>query len=132
MLDEEDILHEIDTIQISTCHRYASICLKTRELLLEFCNNEHLLLTDVPVLFSPDYHERIRISMENLSVELPDTEVKNVLSVYATPTGTTYYTGQIHNNKYYTTGTRVYQYIKLIQKFATDTHFHHHIRKQHF
>ena len=77
MLDEEDILHEIDTIQISTFYRYASICFKTRELLLEFCNNEHLLLTDVPLLFSPDYHERIRISIENLPVELPDTEVKN-------------------------------------------------------
>ena len=33
MLDEEDILHEIDTIQISTCQRYVSICFKTRELL---------------------------------------------------------------------------------------------------
>ena len=108
------ILHELYTIQISTCHRYASICFKTRELLLEFCQNEHLL-HDVPVLFLPDYHERIRISIENLPIELPDTEVKNFLSIHATPIGTTCYTGQKYNNKYYTTGTRVYQCIKLIQ-----------------
>ena len=93
MLDEEDILHEIHTIQISACHRYASISFKTRELLLEFCKNKHLL-HDVPIIFSPDYHERIRVSSENLPIELPDTEVKNFLLIYAPPIGTTYYTGQ--------------------------------------
>ena len=115
MLYEEGLIDEIDTKQISTCHRYASICFKTRELLLEFCNNEHLLLPDTPVLFSPDYHERIRISIENLPIELPDKEVKNFLSKYTTIIGTKYFTGQKHNNKYYTTGTRVYQCIKLTQ-----------------
>ena len=74
MLYEEGLIDEIDTKQISTCHKYASICFKTRELLLEFCNNEHLLLPDTPVLFSPDYHERIRISIENLPIELSDKE----------------------------------------------------------
>ena len=94
MLDKEDILHETDTMQISTCHRYASVCFKTRKLLLEFCNNEHLLLHDVPVLFSPDYNERIRISIDNLPIEFPDKDVKNFLPVYGTPIGTTYYTGK--------------------------------------
>ena len=115
ILNEEDLLNETDTMQISTCHKYASICFKSREILLKYCNNVHQLLPDVPVTFSPDFYQRIRISIENLSTELPDIEVKNFLLSYATPIGSTYYAGQKHKSKFYTTGARVYQCIKLIQ-----------------
>ena len=114
MLHEEKLLHEIDAIQISTRHRYASTCFKTRELLLEFCKQEHILLPGIPVQFSPDY-ERTRISIENIPIELPDEDVYDFLSVYATPIRKTYYTGKRHNNKYYTTGTIVYQCMHLKQ-----------------
>ena len=77
MLYEENLLHEIDTIQISTCHRYISLCFKTRELLLDFCEHEHTLLTDTIAKFTPDYYDRTRISVENLPIELPDEDVKN-------------------------------------------------------
>ena len=100
MLHEGNLLHEIDTIQICTCHTYISICFKTRKLLLKFCEHEHTLLSDTHVTFTPDYHDRIRISIENF---------KEFLLTYAIPIGKTYYTGKRHNNKYYTTGTRVYQ-----------------------
>ena len=32
MLQEEGLLHEIDTMQISTSHRYITICFKSRQL----------------------------------------------------------------------------------------------------
>ena len=115
MLYEENLLHEIDTIQISTCHRYISICFKTRELLLEFCEHEHTILTDTLAKFTPDYYDRTRISVENLPIELPDEDVKKFLSTYVQPIGKTYYTGKRHHNKYYTTGTRVYQCIYIKQ-----------------
>ena len=69
MLYEENLLHEIDTIQISTCRRYISICFKTRELLLHFCEHEHTILTDTIAIFIPDYYDRTRISVENLPIE---------------------------------------------------------------
>ena len=115
MLYEENLLHEIDTIQISTCHRYISICFKTRELLLDFCEQEHTLLTDTIAIFTPDYYDRIRISIENLPIELPDEDVKKLLSTYVQTIGKTHYTGKKHHNKYYTTGTRVYQCIHINQ-----------------
>ena len=68
MLHEENLLHEIDTIQISTCHRYISVCFKTRELLLQFCEQEHTLLSDIHITFTPDYYDRTRISIENLPI----------------------------------------------------------------
>ena len=114
---KENLLHEIvhKKIQIPTCHRYISICPKTRELLLQFCEQEHSLPSDIHVTFTPDYYDRIRISIENLPIELPDEDVKEFLTTYATPIGKTYYTGKRYNNKYYTTGTRVYQCIHLKQ-----------------
>ena len=63
MLQEEDLLDEIDTTQISTCHRYISICFKSRQLLLEFCEQEHIL-QDLSIQFISDYYERTRISIE--------------------------------------------------------------------
>ena len=113
MLYEENLLQEIDTIQISTCHRYISICFKTREQLLEFCENEHIILTDTLATFIPDDYDRIRISIENLPIELPDEDVIKFLSTNVQPIGKTYYTGKRHHNKYYTTGTRVYQCIYI-------------------
>ena len=90
MLHEEGLLHEIDTTQISTCHRYVSIYFKSRQLLLEFCKQEHTLLQKL-IQFTPDYHERIRISIENLPIELPNEEVRNFLSTYTKPFAKTYY-----------------------------------------
>ena len=87
MLHEENILHVIDAIQIYTCHRYISICFKTWELLLQFYEQEHTLLPDVLVEFIPDYYDRTRISIENLPIELPDEDVQELLSTYATPIG---------------------------------------------
>ena len=115
MLQEEGLLHKINTVQISTCHRHISICFKSRQLLLEFCEREHILLQNLFIHFIPDYHERIRISIENLPIELPDEEVRNFLSRYTTPIGKTHYTGKRYNNKYYTTETRVYLCIHLEQ-----------------
>ena len=115
MLHEENILHVIDAIQIYTCHRYISICFKTWELLLQFYEQEHTLLPDILVEFIPDYYDRTRISIENLPTELPDEDVQELLSTYATPIGKTYYTGKRHKKKYYTTGTTVYQCVHLRQ-----------------
>ena len=88
---------------------------KKKQKLLEFCQQEHILLPDIPVQFPPDYYGRTRILIENLPIELPDEDVQDFLSACATPIGKTYYTGKRHNNKYYTTGTRVYQCINLQQ-----------------
>ena len=88
MLQEEGLLDEIDTIQISTCHRYISICFKSRQLLLEFCEKEHIL-QDLSIQFIPDYYERTRISIENLPIEIPDEKVCKFLLIYTTPIGKT-------------------------------------------
>ena len=74
-----------------------------RKTLLKFCNTEHQLLPNTYVHFEPDYHDKIRISIENIPIELPDREVKTFLSEYATPIGKTYYPGITHYNKYFTT-----------------------------
>ena len=66
MLAEEDYLAETHTIQISTCHRFTSICFTERQILKEFCESEHLLPPDIYVKFEPDYYTKIRISIENI------------------------------------------------------------------
>ena len=43
MLQNEDYLYAIHTIQISTCNRFLSICFDTRKTLLQFVKTEHLL-----------------------------------------------------------------------------------------
>ena len=58
---------------------------------------------------------RIRISIENVPIELPDKKVKTFLLEYTTVAGKTYYPGIKHENKYFITATRVYQCIKLLQ-----------------
>ena len=60
MLQEENYLQEIHTIQISTWHKYASICFTERHILEKFCETEHLL-TDTYVQFQPDYHKNQKI-----------------------------------------------------------------------
>ena len=114
MLAKDGFINDIDTIQISTCHRFALICFDTRERLLNFTNTEHLLL-DNPITFRPDHNDRIRISIENLPIELPDKEVKTFLSKYTTPVGKTYYPGVKHQKKYFPTETRVYEGVNLTQ-----------------
>ena len=81
----------------------------------EFCTTEHLLLPNIYVNFVPEYYIRIRVSIENIPLEQPDREVKNLLSKYHTPIGKTYYPGITHNNKHFTPGTRAYNCIKLRQ-----------------
>ena len=49
--------------------------------MLQFADTDHLL-KDVPITFEPDYYEKIRISIENLPTELPDSVVKEFLSTY--------------------------------------------------
>ena len=114
MLAKDGYINETHTIQISTCHRNASICFDTREVLLKFTNTEHLLLNE-QITFQPDHDDKIRVSIENLPIELPDKEVKTFLSKYITPVGKTYYPGIKHHNKFFTTGTRVYQCVNLTQ-----------------
>ena len=113
ILAKEEYFTETHTIQISSCHRFASICFTNREILLKFYNTEHQLLTNTYVHFEADYHDKIQISMENVPIELPNREVKTFLSEYATPIGKTYYPEITNKNKKFTTGTRVYQCIKL-------------------
>ena len=108
MVDNEGYINEINTIQISTRHRFASLCFDTTETLITFTNTEHLILPNISITFQPDYYEKKRISIENLPTGLPDKEVKTFLSQYATLFGKTYYPGIKHQNKYYTTRTRVY------------------------
>ena len=114
MLAKEGFLNDTHTIQISTCHRYASECFDTRDILLKFTSTEHSLL-DHPIIFAPDYNDKTRISIENLPIELPDKEVKTFLSKYITPVGKTYYPGIKYNCKFYKTGTRVCHCVRLKQ-----------------
>ena len=120
MLHEEDLLSETDTIQISTCHRYLSICFTRREILEGFCKSDHQTLSDIYVQFEPGYHTRQLISLENIPTELPDREVETFLSEYVTVLGKMYYPGIRHNNKYFTIRTRVYQCVKLQKHFPRD------------
>ena len=84
MLANEDYPDDINSIQISTCHRIASLCFDTREILLKFINIEHLL-HDIPITCEPDHHGKMYISIESLPIELPDKEVKTFLLEYTTP-----------------------------------------------
>ena len=70
-------------------------------------------IPNIYVKFEPEYQTRIRISIENRPIELCDSEVKKFLSQYTIIEGKTYYPGIRHKNKYYTTGTRVYQCVKI-------------------
>ena len=105
MFFEENYLHDIGNIQISTCHRFISICFNFRQT----------LLTDLQIKFTPDHFEINRISIENILIELPDKQVKTFLSDYATPVGKTYYPRQKFHSKFYATGTRVYHCVRITQ-----------------
>ena len=107
MLSEENYLHDIDTIQISTCHRFISICFNSRQTKVTYCEEEHQILPDIPIKFRPDHSKIIRISIINTPIELPDKDAKTFLSDYATPVGKTYYSGQKSENNYYATGKSV-------------------------
>ena len=117
MLQEEDYLQETYTIQISTGHKYASICFTQKDIPEKLCETEHQLI-DTYVKFKPDYHTRIRMSIEQVPIKLPGKEVKTLLPEYTTATGKIYYPGIKHENKYFTTGTRVYQYIKITTTYS--------------
>lgn len=72
MLHEENYLQDKHAIQISTCHRFISICFNTREKLLIYCDSLHQILPDIYVKFEPDQYKKIRISIENILIKLPD------------------------------------------------------------
>ena len=46
MLHNKELLSETDTIQISSCHRHASICFTNRGISGKFCESEHQILLD--------------------------------------------------------------------------------------
>ena len=121
-LGNEDYLHPIDTIQISTSNRPPSICPDTRVIPLQPADTDQSP-ADTPIPLEPDYYDKIRVSIENMLTELPDKEVKEFVSTYTTTIGKTYYPGIKHTNKYFTTGKRVYQCIKLTQNISR--HLHH-------
>ena len=122
MLITEGYMNEVHVIQISTCHRFTSICFDTRENLLTFTNTEHSLL-DIHITFYPNYYERRRISIENLPIELQDKEVKTFLSEYVTLIGKTNYPGIKSQNKYFTTGTRIYQCTTILKHIPKHIHY---------
>ena len=66
MLTKEDNFNETHTIQISTCHRFVSICFDTRETLLTFTNTEQYVLPHTPIIFKREYYDKILISIENI------------------------------------------------------------------
>ena len=53
MLAKDGYLNDTDTIQISTCHRYVSVCFDTRDILLKFTSTEHSAL-NYSIIFTPD------------------------------------------------------------------------------
>ena len=114
MLAEEDYLTETPMIQIFSCHRSASTCFTEPDILKKFCEAKHLLSLNTYVKIEPDYHTRIRTSIENIPVKLPDKD-KTLLSDHTTVIGKTYIPVIKHNNKYFTTETRIYLCIKLLQ-----------------
>lgn len=86
-----ELLTRITCIQISTCHEYVSICFKDRNTMETFCEEEHFIQTE-PMTFIPDYQKRIRISIENIQIELIDAKIRTFLSQYANLVGETHYT----------------------------------------
>lgn len=110
--------------QISTSPRFASACFTEQEILEKFCKTEYLLTFNTHLKVELNYKTRIRIYIENIPIELPDIEVKTLLADYTTVIGKTYYPGIKHNNKYFKTGTRIYQFIKLQQDIPKDIYTH--------
>ena len=102
-----NLLTHITCIQISTCHRYVSICFKDRDTMETFCQDEHYIWNNIQ-LFIPDYREKIRISIENIPIELQDKKIRTFLSQYVTLVGNTYYPGKRFENTHFITGTRIY------------------------
>ena len=68
VLAEKDYLTETNMIQISFCHRSASMSFREQNTLERLCEPEHLLPPNTYVKFEPDYHTRIRISIKNIPV----------------------------------------------------------------
>ena len=109
---EWKLLYRYHTIQIYTCNRSLSIYVNTRKILLQLVDIDHSL-ADTLITLEPDYYDKMRLSIENRPIELPDKDVKEFLSTYTATIGKTYYPGIKHSNKYFTAGTRIYQCIKL-------------------
>ena len=61
MLANDGFINKVHTMQIPTCHQFASICIETRETLLKFTNNEYSILPNHLITFQPDDNDKIRI-----------------------------------------------------------------------
>ena len=77
-----------------------------------FCKEEHFI-TNEPITFTPDYQKKIRISIENIPIELQDTKIRTFLSHCVTLVGNTYYPGKRYENNHFITGRRVYSSITI-------------------
>ena len=89
MLAEEDYLTKTRTIQISTCHRFASICFTERQILDKFCQTELEYLLKTYQLNS--LIRKLKPSDQNIQLSF---EKK-------------YFPGIKHNNKHSTTGIQI-------------------------
>ena len=78
-LHSQELLIHIRCIQISTCHKYVSICFKDRDIMENFCEEEHVIFNDL-ITFTPEYQKKIRISIENIPIELQDIKIRTFLS----------------------------------------------------
>ena len=93
MLSKEKYLHETRTIQVSTCKKFLSTCFNTREILVQ-----HTTIN------SYKYYLRTSINIYlRISINIYHNYRQNIL-----------YWNQ-HSNKFFPTGTKLYQCIKLTQ-----------------
>ena len=98
MRDEEDILQEIDTLQISTCHRtdtHLSVSKHENYYSNSTATNIYYYLKSQcysDQIITKEYEYQLKTYLLNF----PIMKVKNFLSKYATPIGITHYTGKKH------------------------------------
>ena len=114
----------ITCIQISTSHRYISICLKDRDTMGTFCKEEHYIKND-SVVFTPDYQKKIRISIENIPIELQDKKIRTFLSQFVTLVGNTYYPRKRYENNHFITGTENNHFITGTRIYSCTTITNH-------
>lgn len=73
-----------------------------------YCEEDHIITDTITITFKADYQRKTQISVKNISIDVPDVKIQNMLSNYANLISKAMYPGQRYENIYYTTGTRVY------------------------
>ena len=75
-----NVLENITCIQISTCYRYLSICFQNRNLMAEFCQNEHDII-EYTITFYQDYQKRLELALRTylLSFLMKNTTISKQL-----------------------------------------------------